>query len=56
MDLDISSKFVKTTVGIGGADATDESEGNYVKNYNVYTYTPAVALGANKYDISIVDE
>lgn len=54
--IDISSKFVKTTVGIGGADATDESEGNYVKNYNVYTYTPAVALGANKYDISIIDE
>lgn len=54
--IDISSKFIKTVVNVGGADATEENIGNYAKNYNVYVYSPAVALGANAYEVSIIDE
>ena len=44
---DIFSEFSKTTVSVAGA-----SEG-YDKDYNVYTYNPSAALGANTYTVTI---
>lgn len=53
---DIFSEFVKQTVSVGGADATAESIGEYAKDYNVYVYSPATALGSNTYTVSIANE
>lgn len=53
---DIFSEFAKQTVSVGGADATAEAIGNYAKDYNVYVYTPATALGANTYTVTIANE
>lgn len=53
---DLLPKMNKITVPVGGADATSDSNGNHVKNYNVYTYTPDTALGANTYTITITNE
>lgn len=53
---DIFSEFVKQTVAVGGADATSEAIGDYAKDYNVYVYTPATALGANTYTVTIANE
>lgn len=55
-NVNVASKFTKAIVSIGGADATNENIGTYAKNYNVYTYTPAVALGATKYTVVLGDE
>lgn len=54
--LDILSRFEKSTVSVGGADATSENIGAYAKDYNVYVYSPATALGENTYTVSIVNE
>lgn len=53
---DIFSEFTKQTVSVGGADATAENIGAYAKDYNVYVYTPATALGANTYTVTIANE
>lgn len=53
---DIFSEFAKQTVSVGGADATNEDIGKYAKDYNVYVYTPATALGANTYTVTIANE
>lgn len=50
---DIFSEFTKSTVSVGGADATSESIGSYAKDYNVYVYAPATALGANTYTVTV---
>ena len=44
---DIVGKFVKTTVSVNGANNYDAI------NYDVYTYAPDTALGANKYNVTI---
>lgn len=53
---DIFSEFVKSTVSVGGADATPENIGEYAKDYNVYVYSPATALGANTYTVTVANE
>lgn len=53
---DVFDSFVKQTVSVGGADATAESIGSYAKDYNVYVYSPAAALGANTYTVTIANE
>lgn len=53
---DIFSEFAKQTVSVGGADATAEAIGDYAKDYNVYVYTPATALGANTYTVTVANE
>lgn len=53
---DIFSEFVKQTVSVGGADATTEDIGKYAKDYNVYVYSPATALGANTYTVTVANE
>lgn len=53
---DIIGSFVKSTASVGGADATAEAIGNYAKDYNVYVYSPAAALGANTYNVTLVNE
>lgn len=54
---DIFEKFVLTeAVSVGGADATADSIGNYATNYNVYVYSPATALGANTYTVTLANE
>lgn len=53
---DIFSSFVKSVISVGGADATAESIGSYAKDYNVYVYTPAAALGANTYTVTVANE
>lgn len=35
-----------TVVSVGGADATNESVGDYAADYNVWVYTPAEAYGS----------
>nr|DAF37594.1 MAG TPA: hypothetical protein [Caudoviricetes sp.] len=40
---------------MGGADATAEAIGNYAKDYNVYVYSPAAALGANTYNVTLAN-
>lgn len=45
---DIFSSFVNQTVAVEGAN------GYTAKNYNVYVYKPAAALGANTYKVTIV--
>lgn len=52
---DIIGSFVKSTVSVGGADATAEAIGNYAKDYNVYVYSPAAALGANTYNVTLAN-
>lgn len=52
---DIFSEFVKSTVSVGGADATAESIGNHAKDYNVYVYSPSTALGANTYTVTLAN-
>lgn len=52
---DIAASFVKSTVSVGGADATAEAIGTYAKDYNVYVYTPAVALSADTYKITLTN-
>lgn len=52
---DIFSSFVKSTVSVGGADATAEAIGDYAKDYNVYVYAPAAALGANTYNVTLAN-
>lgn len=47
---DIFSEFEKTVVSVAGAAA------GYEKDYNVYVYNPAVALGKNVYTVLIEDE
>lgn len=47
---DIFSKFEKTVISVSGATS------GYEKDYNVYVYNPAVALGKNIYTVSIEDE
>lgn len=47
---DIFSKFEKTVISIAGATS------GYEKNYNVYVYNPAVALGKNTYTVLVNDE
>ena len=44
---DIVASFVKQTVAVEGAN------GYTAKNYNVYVYEPAAALGANTYKVTI---
>lgn len=44
---DIFSSFVNQTVAVEGAN------GYTAKNYNVYVYKPAAALGANTYKVTI---
>lgn len=53
---DVFGSFVKQTVSVGGADATAETIGSYAKDYNVYVYSPAAALGANTYTVTIANE
>lgn len=54
---DIFEKFVLTeNVQVGGADATADSIGNYATSYNVYVYSPASALGANTYTITLANK
>lgn len=54
---DIFEKFVLTeAISVGGADATADSIGNYATNYNVYVYSPATALGANTYTVTLANE
>ena len=53
--IDIVDSFVKSTVSVGGADATAEAIGNYTKDYNVYVYSPAAALGANTYNVTLAN-
>lgn len=53
---DIFSEFTKQTISVGGADATAENIGNYAKDYNVYVYSPATALGANTYTVTVANE
>lgn len=45
---DIVASFVKQTVAVEGAN------GYTAKNYDVYVYKPAAALGANTYKVTIV--
>lgn len=45
---DIASEFVKSTVGVEGANGYD------AKDYNVYVYSPKAALSANTYNVTIV--
>lgn len=52
---DIFSSFVKSTVSVGGADATADSIGSHAKDYNVYVYSPAAALGANTYNVTLAN-
>lgn len=52
---DIFSEFVKSTVSVGGADATAENIGGYAKDYNVYVYSPSTALGANTYTVTLAN-
>lgn len=52
---DIVGSFAKSTVSIGGADATAEAIGDYAKDYNVYVYAPAAALGANTYNVTLAN-
>lgn len=52
---DIFSKFVKSTVSVGGADATADNIGSHAKDYNVYVYAPSTALGANTYDVTMAN-
>lgn len=52
---DIFSSFVKSTVSVGGADATAEAIGSHAKDYNVYVYSPAAALGANTYNVTLAN-
>lgn len=56
LGVNIVKAFNKTVVSVGGADATLEDIGSYAKDYNVYVYTPAVALSANTYNITLVNE
>ncbi len=44
---DIVGSFVNNTVAVEGAN------GYTAKDYNVYVYTPATALGANTYNVTI---
>lgn len=52
---DIFSEFVKSTVSVGGADATADNIGGYAKDYNVYVYSPSTALGANTYTVTLAN-
>ena len=47
---DIFSEFKKTVVSVAGASV------GYEKDYNVYTYNPSAALGANTYKVSLANE
>lgn len=53
---DIFNNFALETISVGGADATAESIGEYAKDYNVYVYAPAAALGANTYTVTMANE
>lgn len=53
---DIVNNFTIETVSVGGADATAENVGGYAKDYNVYVYAPAAALGANTYTVTVANE
>ena len=44
---DIFASFVKSSIAVEGVDAYEAT------NYNVYTYKPDAALGANTYQITI---
>ena len=54
--IDVSSGFTKSTVSVGGADATAEDIGTHTKDYNVYVYAPATQLSANTYKVTLANE
>ena len=53
---DIFSEFTKSTVLVGGKDATADNIGSNAKNYNVYVYKPATGLSANNYTVTLANE
>ena len=53
---DIFSEFIKSTVLVGGNDATADNIGTNTKNYNVYVYKPATGLSANNYTVTLANE
>ena len=53
---DIFSEFTKSTVLVGGNDATADNIGSNAKNYNVYVYKPATGLSANNYTVTLANE
>lgn len=53
---DIFSEFTKSTVLVGGNDATADNIGSNTKNYNVYVYKPATGLSANNYTVTLANE
>lgn len=53
---DIFSEFTKSTVLVGGNDATTDNIGSNTKNYNVYVYKPATGLSANNYTVTLANE
>lgn len=54
--IDIFGSFTKSTISVGGADATAENIGTHAKDYNVYVYAPATQLSANTYNVTLADE
>lgn len=53
---DIFSEFTKSTILVGGNDATADNIGSNAKNYNVYVYKPATGLSANNYAVTLANE
>ena len=45
-DTGMKDSFTKTTVSVGGADATSSSIGSYATNYKVYSYAMAAPAAA----------
>ena len=45
-DTGMASSFTKSTVSVGGADATADSIGNYATDYKVYSYAMAAPAAA----------
>jgi hypothetical protein len=45
-DTGMASSFTKSTVSVGGADATESSVGNYATDYKVYSYAMAAPAAA----------
>ena len=54
--IDIFSEFTKSTILVGGNDATADNIGSNAKNYNVYVYKPATRLSANNYTVTLANE
>ena len=44
---DVKDDFVKRTISVGGADATESSIGNYASDYDVYYYQPPTGAYVN---------